>query len=160
MHLCQLFYPAALEDPEERLEVDEHPALGAMLCLIAERYALMWPKEVLWDMRGRTPPLPGRVLSIDDLCQSMKIRTAGEVRLSSAVAFQAHNPCFQNVAARIQSHMPIDPRFLDLKHCYRKALPSVHSGSMGLKGLENPWTKGFLPHMYSIGLLEHIEHVE
>jgi hypothetical protein len=77
--LCQLFYPQALEDPDIKTEVEIHPALGAMLCLIAERYILMWPAEGNWDRRYSTPPPLGQLISLDDLCQSMKIRTAGDV---------------------------------------------------------------------------------
>jgi hypothetical protein len=86
-----VFYPQALEDPDIKTEVELHPALGAMLCLIAERYILMWPTEGNWDRRFSTPPPPGQLISLDDLCHSMKIRTAGEVRYKVSVKILSFN---------------------------------------------------------------------
>jgi hypothetical protein len=78
--LTQLFYPNAVRDTFGlATEVDIHPAIGPMLCLIVECFALLWPEDVSWDMTNPTPPPKGSVISIDDLLHSMKLRVAGEV---------------------------------------------------------------------------------
>jgi hypothetical protein len=58
-----------------------------MLCLIVERYALLWPEDVSWYMKNPTPPPTGSVISIDDLLQSMKLRAAGEVCVDSKSSY-------------------------------------------------------------------------
>jgi hypothetical protein len=123
-----------------------------MLCLVAERFALVWPEMVTVPLLRKPASASGSTISIDALLESFKICVVGEVRFYFTLVTIANSWLSQNVALRIEQHLPFKVLGTGFKYSYQQALHLVHEGHMGLQGLENPWTKGFLPHNYSVGV--------